>query len=462
MISNSKDTIAAISTKPGEAAIGIVRLSGERATKIAGNIFKSGNNKKINGMDTYTMAHGYIFDENKNTVDQVIVSVMLKPKSYTREDVVEINCHGGIVATEKVLDMCLKNGARLAEPGEFTRRAFLNGRIDLSQAEAVIDLIRAKTEKSITISANNLRGVIGKKINSLKERILGVLVELEANIDFVEEDLELTPYKKLEETIRRILEEIEILIEDEKRGESIKNGVKVTIVGKPNVGKSSLLNAIARKEKAIVTHIPGTTRDAIEEILNIDGIPLILVDTAGIRKTKNIIEKIGVEKSYSHIEESELIIMVIDSSIPIDDLDENIIGRLKNKKTLVCINKVDLPEKINKKEVAKKFNFKNIVEISVKEKKGLDVLENKIREIIFGSQDFDIDTKIIVNKRHSIILSEVKKLLQNAVRAMEEKMSEEFPSSDLKIAYELLGDIIGKTDNEDVINGVFSKFCIGK
>ena len=350
----------------------------------------------------------------------------------------------------------------LAEPGEFTRRAFLNGRIDLSQAEAVIDLIRAKTEKSITISANNLRGVIGKKINSLKERILGVLVELEANIDFVEEDLELTPYKKLEETIRRILEEIEILIEDEKRGESIKNGVKVTIVGKPNVGKSSLLNAIARKEKAIVTHIPGTTRDAIEEILNIDGIPLILVDTAGIRKTKNIIEKIGVEKSYSHIEESELIIMVIDSSIPIDDLDENIIGRLKNKKTLVCINKVDLPEKINKKEVAKKFNFKNIVEISVKEKKGLDVLENKIREIIFGSQDFDIDTKIIVNKRHSIILSEVKKLLQNAVRAMEEKMSEEFPSSDLKIAYELLGDIIGKTDNEDVINGVFSKFCIGK
>ena len=286
MIGNERDTIAAISTKPGEAAIGIVRLSGEKATKIAGNIFKSANKKKISGMDTYTMAHGYIVDENKNTVDQVIVSVMLKPKSYTREDVVEINCHGGIVATEKVLDMCLKNGARLAEPGEFTRRAFLNGRIDLSQAEAVIDLIRAKTEKSITISANNLKGDIGKKINSLKEKILDVLVELEATIDFVEEDLELTPYKKLKDTIMGILEEIEIIIDDEKRGESIKNGVKVTIVGKPNVGKSSLLNAIARKEKAIVTHIPGTTRDAIEEILNIDGIPLILVDTAGIRKTK--------------------------------------------------------------------------------------------------------------------------------------------------------------------------------
>ncbi len=461
-IKTESQTIVAIGTKPGESAIGIVRLSGDRSIKILENIFKPTNKNKVGDMDTFTMAHGFILDNEGETVDQVIVSIMRKPRSYTREDVVEINCHGGLIATEKVMEICIEKGARLAEPGEFTKRAFLNGRIDLSQAEAVIEIIRAKTYQSLKVAAQNLKGSVKIKIEELRKRLLEVLIDLEAAIDFIEEDLEITPYEKLEDETNEIYQEVLTLIQDEKKGEIIKNGIKVAIIGKPNVGKSSLLNAIARKEKAIVTHIPGTTRDAVEEVLYVEGIPLIIVDTAGIRKARNIIEKIGVKKSLDYIEEADLILLVIDSSIPVDELDEEIIEKIDDKRTIVCINKVDLPEKINKQKIGEKFDFENFIEISAIKGEGLADLENEIKKIILGDEDFNIETKIFVNKRHRAILSEVKSLLENATVAMRNKMSEEFPSSDLKIAYELLGEIIGETNNEDIINGIFSKFCIGK
>ena len=279
MLKSEKDTIAAIGTKAGESAIGIVRLSGSRAIKISEKIFLPKSGKKIKEMGTFTMAFGQVVDEKGLIIDQAILSVMRAPKTYTREDIIEINCHGGIAATEKTLSLCINNGARLAEPGEFTKRAFLNGRIDLTQAEAVIDIIRAKTEQEARIAAKSLRGGLKDRITEIRKKILDIIIELEASIDFIEEDLETAPYEKLKNDTDDIYTQIKILINDEKKGEMLKNGVKVSIIGKPNVGKSSLLNAIAKKEKAIVTHIPGTTRDAVEEILYVEGIPLIFIDT---------------------------------------------------------------------------------------------------------------------------------------------------------------------------------------
>ncbi|MBM3712301.1 MAG: tRNA uridine-5-carboxymethylaminomethyl(34) synthesis GTPase MnmE [Actinobacteria bacterium] len=462
MFENQKDTIVAIGTKPGEAAIGIVRLSGNKAIKIAEKIFRSKNKKKISNMKTYSMIYGYVVDKMGRVIDQVIVSLMRKPKSYTKEDVVEINCHGGVIATEKVLELCLRNGSRIAEPGEFTKRAFLNGRIDLSQAEAVIDLVRAKTEQSLRVAANNLKGGLKEKINLLRKRLLEVIVELEASIDFIEEDIEITPYEELTLKVKEIQKEINALINDEKRGEIIKNGVRVTIVGKPNAGKSSLLNAIAKKEKAIVTHIPGTRGDAVEEILYLEGIPILLIDTAGIRKARNLIEKLGVQKSLSYIDSSDIIIFVIDSSVEIDEKDKEIFKLIKDKNIIVCANKIDLKKITDTKKIKKEFNLDKIIEISAIKGTGLLRIESEIRKIIFGDEDFNIEDKIIINKRHKKILMEVYKLLKNATTAMELKMSEEFPSSDLKICYDLIGEITGEITTDDILNGIFSKFCIGK
>jgi tRNA modification GTPase len=387
---------------------------------------------------------------------------MKKPKSYTKEDVVEINCHGGMAAADKILELCIKNGARIAEPGEFTKRAFLNGRIDLSQAEAVIDLIRSKTEQSLKVAANNIKGIVKDRIEELRKRILDVLVELEASIDFIEEDLEITPYEVLEKNVIEIQKSIDVLINDEKRGEIIKNGIKVAIVGKPNVGKSSLLNILARKEKAIVTHIPGTTRDAVEEILYIEGIPLIIADTAGIRKARNIIEKIGVKKSFEYISKSELVILVMDGNTQIDDNDCEIVEELQGKNIIICLNKIDLKQITSKKEINKKFKIKNIIEISAKNNIGIDKLEKKIKTLVLGEEEFSIESKIIVNNRQKNILLDASGMLNHAIKAMKLKMSEEFPSSDLKLSYDLLGEITGQTTTNEILDGIFGKFCIGK
>lgn len=462
MIAVKEDTIAAVGTRAGEAAIGIVKISGDKAIEIVDKIFKSKSGRKVADLDTYTIIYGEVVDKDGSIIDEAIVSLMRKPKSYTKEDVVEINCHGGIVATSKTLELCVKNGARLAEPGEFTMRAFLNGRIDLSQAEAVIDLIRSKTEQSLKIAASNLRGKIKEEVINLRNEILDILVQLEASVDFIEEDLELTPYEDLAKKVIRIKNEVEELIRNERRGEIIKNGVRAAIVGKPNVGKSSLLNVLSRKDKAIVTSIPGTTRDAIEEILYVEGIPLILVDTAGIRRTTNIIEKLGVEKSLKHIDEAEITLLVLDGSKRLEGLDLEIMDRLKTKKAIVCINKIDLDKKIEQDIINKYFERDKVVEISALKGNGIPELEEKIKNMIIGNDGFNIEEKIILNSRHKDIMVKVDKLLESAARAIEVRMSEEFPSSDLKIAYDLLGEIIGERASDDVLNRIFSQFCIGK
>jgi tRNA modification GTPase len=456
------DTICAISTRIGESAIGIVRLSGNDAIKISENIFISSNGKPIKKMASYSMAYGYAIDEKKQIVDQVIVSVMKGPKSYTREDVVEINCHGGITATKKVMDLCISNGARLSDPGEFTKRAFINGRIDLTQAEAVIEIIQAKTEQSLKIAANNIKGNIKNKLEKQRKDLLEILIELEASIDFIEEDLEIAPYEDLEKRVHIIYKEIKELIDDEKKGELVKNGLKVAIVGKPNVGKSSLLNAISKKEKAIVTHIPGTTRDAIEEIIYLEGIPVIFIDTAGIRKTKNIIEIIGVKNSLRFIEEAEIPVIVIDASAPLDKYDEEILIKANLNKAIICFNKTDIGNVINKKDFKERFGENIIVEISAKNGIGIKELEKKVIKKISNENYFNIDDKIIINIRHKKILAEVLNCLKNSIKAMKLKMSEEFPSADLKQAYNLMGEIIGVGASDEIIDGIFEKFCIGK
>jgi tRNA modification GTPase len=462
IIKSEKDTIAAIGTKAGESAIGIVRLSGSKSVKIAGKIFRSEWGKKIYDMETYSMAFGQAIDERGCTVDQVILTIMKAPKSYTREDVIEINSHGGIATTEKILSLCIHYGARLAEPGEFTKRAFLNGRIDLTQAEAVIDIIRAKTEQAARIAAKSLKGGLKEKIEKIRKKIVEVIIELEASIDFIEEDLETTPYPLLAESVENIFKEIKILIEDEKKAEIVKNGVRVSIIGKPNVGKSSLLNAIAKKEKAIVTHIPGTTRDAVEEILYIEGIPLIIIDTAGIRKTRDYIEKIGVERSIDYIAKSDLIIAVFDGSQKLQKEDLEIINMVSSKTAIACLNKSDLGQGLSDSEFLSEKTFRAAIKISAKNGTGIDKLEAEIKKIILGSYDIDVNNMVLINQRHKKLLSDAASMVKNAKKAMEAKMSEEFPASDLRSAYEIMGEITGETPNEDILDGIFSKFCIGK
>lgn len=459
---NKNHTIAAIGTRAGEAAIGIVKLSGDDSIKIADGIFRARNKKKLKSLKTYNMAYGHIINKEGSMIDEVIVSVMRKPGSYTREDVVEINCHGGLVATEKVLGLCIENGARIAEPGEFTKRAFLNGRIDLSQAEAVIDVVRSRTEESLKIAAKNLRGNIKKEIQNLRKKILKVMIQLEASVDFIEEDLEITPYGELEKEISFIRKEMEEMIANERKGEIIKSGVKVAIVGKPNVGKSSLLNLLLRKEKAIVTSIPGTTRDAVEEILYVEGIPLILIDTAGIRKAKNTIEKIGIDRSMKHIGEAELVLMVLDGSRKFEKYDREIIEKISRKIVICCINKIDLKKNISLDKVKRHFGNKNIVEISALKGTGIEKLEDMIKKTVISDGRVNFEEMIIINQRHKNILSRAKDSLERAEKAMKINMSEEFPSCDLKEAYGLLGEITGETVKEDVLEGIFSQFCIGK
>jgi tRNA modification GTPase len=399
---------------------------------------------------------------NKEIIDEVIVSIMRSPGSYTREDVVEINCHGGLAAVNKILDLIIKNGARPAEPGEFTKRAFLNGRIDLSQVEAISDIISAKTENSLKIAANNLSGTLSSEIKKIRKNLLDIIINIEASIDFIEEDLEIIPYDEILTEIHNIYEELIELIKNEERGEIIKNGIKITIIGKPNVGKSSLLNLISKKEKAIVTSIPGTTRDAVEEILYLNGIPVILTDTAGIRESKNLIEKIGVKKSISEIEKADILITVIDNSKKLTEDDIRILEKTKEKKHIVCLNKIDEKSKVNKSELEKYIKKESILEISVLKNKGIDKLEEKIRDLTIGKEKFEIEEKIIINKRQKIAISNAKNSVESAIEAMKNKMSEEFLALDLRRAYVLMGDVIGENTNEDILNGIFSKFCVGK
>ena len=453
-------TIAAISTAPGNAGIGIIRLSGDDCFKILQKIFKPKNKGEIKG---YTIKYGNIVkSENDEIIDEVLVSYFVAPKSYTKENMCEINSHGGIVVENQILEECLKNGAVLAEPGEFTKRAFMNGRIDLSQAEAVIDIINSKTEKEMMVAQRHLEGSLSKKIKDIQGEILNLMADIEASIDYPEYDIEETTNKKINDTLNSVEEKLLKLKNSFENGKILKEGIKTAIIGKPNVGKSSLLNLILGENRAIVSDIEGTTRDTIEEYINIKGIPLKIVDTAGIRKTNDEVEKIGVERSINNISNAELIIALFDDSRTFDDQDQKILDLIEGKKTIILINKIDLGKNLIKEnEKLKKFK-NNIFEFSTINETVLDKLYNKIEEL-FKLNELDCEnTEIITNNRHKQQILYALEDVAKGRESLETHMPVDITAICLKDILERLAEITGENVSEDIINEIFKKFCLGK
>lgn len=458
-----EDTICAISTAPGIGGIGIVRMSGKDSIKIAKKIFVSLKSKDVFKVKSHTLNYGHIIDPiNNEKIDEVLLSVMKAPHTYTTEDVVEINCHGGIVAVTKTLESCLRSGARLAEPGEFTKRAFLNGRIDLAQSEAVIDLITSKTDLGMEKAFEQLEGSISNRIREYKDKILSLLAHIEASIDFPEFDIEEITNELLKNKIEELIREIIILLEDSDKGKIIREGLSTVIVGKPNVGKSSLLNILLRENRAIVTEIPGTTRDIIEEYINLGGVPLKLVDTAGIRNTEDIVEKIGVQRTKEVIDKSDLVIFVLDNSEELTQNDLEIAKQIKDKKAIIVINKIDLKGKLDEDKVKEVLPKKEIIKVSIKDKISLDKIEKSIQEMFFkGHIDIKNQT-LITNVRHKNLLEKTLESLKQSLDELNRGMPVDCVSIDLKNAFEYLGYITGETVSEEVIKEIFKQFCIGK
>lgn len=453
------DTIAAISTPRGEGGIGIVRLSGDESLNILEKIFKPKSNKKIKDIKSYTINYGHIFD-GENLVDEVLVSVMKAPNTYTREDIVEINCHGGYLITERVLELVLKNGAKIAETGEFTRRAFLNGRLDLTQAEAVIDLIHGKTEKSISLSLNNLRGDLKEQIHYLKKILLDVAAHVNVVLDYPEEGVDEPIPDHLIGELHNVKDTITRLVESYDKGKMIKEGIKTAIVGKPNVGKSSLLNSILREERAIVTSIAGTTRDTIEEIINIKGIPLIMVDTAGIRETCDEVENIGVQKSKKVLKEADLVLFVMDSSRELSDEDKEIYDNIQGEKVIGILNKIDMEKKLDVSNLSK---VKKWIEISALENIGIDNLENEIYKFIISENIEDSSERLIItNIRHKSALEKTKKAIENIFETIDMGYPMDLIAVDLNDALDSLSEVTGEISSEDLLDHIFSNFCVGK
>ena len=452
------DTIAAISTPRGEGGIGIIRISGDKSFEILDKIFNTKNPNRDLGF--YKFNYGFIHDNGK-IVDEVMAVRMKAPKTYTCEDVVEINCHGGHLISEKVLELVLKNGARHAEQGEFTKRAFMNGRIDLSQAEAVMDIIQGKTEKSISLSLEQLRGDLRDKIGSFKKALLDVTAHVNVVLDYPEEGIDDPLPSNLRENLENVYAEADRLISSYDKGKKIKEGIKTVIAGKPNVGKSTLLNSLLKEERAIVTHIPGTTRDVIEEIINIKGIPLVLTDTAGIRKTEDIVENIGVEKSKKFIENADLVLLVLDASRELESEDRDVIEEIQNnnKKTIVLLNKIDLERKIELDE----FGLENIMEISAKDNIGIEDMEERIYSYIVEEKVEDSSEKLIItNIRHKTALEKTKDAIRNIFETIDAGMPMDLISVDLKEALDSLSEITGEISSEDILDHVFGNFCVGK
>lgn len=452
------DTIAAISTPRGEGGIGIIRISGDKSFEILDRIFNTKNPNRDLGF--YKFNYGFIHDNGK-IIDEVMVVRMKAPKTYTCEDVVEINCHGGHLISEKVLELVLKNGARHAEQGEFTKRAFMNGRIDLSQAEAVMDIIHGKTEKSISLSLEQLRGDLRDKIASFKKALLDVTAHVNVVLDYPEEGIDDPLPSNLRENLENVYAEADRLISSYDKGKKIKEGIKTVIAGKPNVGKSTLLNSLLKEERAIVTHIPGTTRDVIEEIINIKGIPLVLTDTAGIRKTEDIVENIGVEKSKKFIENADLVLLVLDASRELESEDREVIEEIQNhnKKTIVLLNKIDLERKIELDE----FGLENILEISARDNIGIEDMEERIYSYIVEENVEDSSEKLIItNIRHKTALEKTKDAIRNIFETIDAGMPMDLISVDLKEALDSLSEITGEISSEDILDHVFGNFCVGK
>ena len=455
------DTICGIATPLGEGGISIIRVSGSDSLKIINKIFKGKNASDILDMKSYTMRYGHICDINsKFEIDEVIISYMKGPRSFTAEDVVEVNCHGGVVSTGRVLEEIIKAGARIAEPGEFTKRAFLNGRIDLSQAEAVMDIIRAKTDLSMKSAVMQSSGALSKEIGKIREYILNTLALIEYSVDFTEDDEEPdeTIPIRVQEQLTIAIKDINKLLEGANEGRIIRDGLKLAIIGKPNVGKSSLLNCLLKEKRAIVTDIPGTTRDIIEEFISLDGIPVKITDTAGIRETEDEVEKIGVERSREKIDEADLIVLMLDSSCPLESEDREIIDKVKDKKYVVLMNKNDLEKKISDEDIK---DLKNVIYISAKTGFGIDELKEKVKELFFNGE-VDSESMIISNNRHKQALY---RALENCQEALDRVKSNEYLdliSIYVTSALKALGEITGSELEEDLINKIFSEFCVGK
>ena len=455
------DTIAAIATAPGEGGIGIIRISGEKSLQVAQSIFKSKSGKMIKDYNARTLIYGTVVD-NEKVIDEVLVAYMKGPNSYTAEDVIEINCHGGFISVKKILELILSKGVRLAEAGEFTKRAFLNGRIDLSQAEAIIDVIKSKTDIAHELAQSQLEGSLAKKIKDLRMNVTEVLAHLEVSIDFAEEDVEEITYQTLEEKALELRNEIKKLYDTAESGKILRDGLKTVIVGKPNVGKSSLLNSILGENRAIVTDIAGTTRDVIEEFVNIKGIPLKIVDTAGIRETEDVVEKIGVEKSRESFSTADLVIMVLDASRKLSEEDMEILESLKNKKTIVLLNKMDLEPQIELEKIEEFVNSEDIIKISALKHQGIEELQDKIEAMVYHGSVKNSSNLMITNSRHKDALFKAYESINDAISAIEQRMPYDFIEVDFKNIWDYLGYINGDTVREDLLDTIFANFCIGK
>ena len=454
------DTIAAIATAMSNSGIGIVRLSGDEAVSIIDKIFVMANHKKLADMPTHTIHYGYIKDGDE-VIDEVMVLLMKGPRSYTREDTVEIDCHGGVYVVKRVLETVLKNGARPAEPGEFTKRAFLNGRIDLSQAESVIDIIHSKNEFALKSSLSQLSGVVSNKIKDIRAMILHEIAFIETALDDPEH-ISIDGYgEKLAMIVNDAISKVQVLLKNSDNGKLLKEGISTVIVGKPNAGKSSLLNTLVGEERAIVTDIAGTTRDVLEEQINLNGIILNVIDTAGIRETDDVVEKIGVNKAKKYLEQADLVIYVVDTSTTLDENDFEIMEMLKDRQAIILLNKSDLTPLTTAEEISKHVD-KKMIQISAKEQSGIDEFEDTIKEMFFTGEVSFNDEVYITNIRHKNSLQEALSSLQLVLRSIEDEMPEDFYSIDLMNAYEELGTIIGEAVEDDLVNEIFSKFCTGK
>ncbi|QBO36279.1 tRNA uridine-5-carboxymethylaminomethyl(34) synthesis GTPase MnmE [Periweissella cryptocerci] len=457
------DTIAAISTPPGEGAISIIRLSGEEAVDVACRVFKGKNLSKV---DSHTINYGHIIDPDKDNqeVDEVMVSVMRAPRTFTREDVIEINAHGGIVATNRILQLLLSNGARLAEPGEFTKRAFLNGRIDLSQAEAVMDLIRAKTDRSMQVALNQLDGNLSGLIRKIRKDIVDTLAQVEVNIDYPEYDaVEQMTTQLLLEQATNVQAHVAQLLKTAKQGKVLREGLATAIIGRPNVGKSSILNHLLHEDKAIVTEIAGTTRDVIEEYVNVHGVPLKLVDTAGIRDTEDVVEKIGVERSRAAIVKADLVMLVLNTNEPLTDEDRELIKITADKKRIVILNKTDLEQKLDPNDIASLIEPNEMIAVSVLKNLNMDLLEEKIAHLFFDEGIENNQTTVMVtNARHIGLLASASKSLQAVIDGVAMGMPVDIVQIDMTDAWDKLGEITGDSVQDDLLTELFSQFCLGK
>lgn len=460
--SDQEETIAAISTPFGESGIGIVRISGPAAESIARKLFKTKSDQP------YFISHHFHYGElidpkSGNPVDEVLIALMKSPKTYTREDILEIHCHGGYYLLQKVLEIVLREGARVALPGEFTKRAFLNGRIDLTQAEAVIDLIKAKTQTSLEIANQQLRGSLYKEMTELRSQLIERLALIEAHIDFPEEEIEPITFRELKEDFKKMVYQMEEWIASYEEGKIFREGISCAIVGKTNVGKSSLLNVLLKEERAIVTPIPGTTRDVIEEVLNIYGIPVRLIDTAGLRKPTDSIEQEGVRRAKERVGDSDFVLLMLDGSRALDDDDKEIFKEIKGKKRVVIINKNDLPLRISLEDVKSRFKDDPIVLISALRDEAIDDLKKTIyTSLIHRDVRATPEHLIVANIRHKTALTQVKDNLSNAVKGLEEGISLEFIAFEIRSALDALGETVGETTTEEVLNQIFEQFCIGK